>query len=259
MSLARIQEMFQSALLDGSDGILPSIADGPRESKDVLFGVYRNAYVFRLADIVAEDFARLHTYAGDEVFFGLARAYIAANPSRSPSARDFSRKFPQFVTAQSIASEAPLLAAIAQLEGLLNDIFDCADATPLTLGDLAGFAPEQFRRLCFTPHPSARRLDGPGGLADTFTALSNGETPPPTTDGSSPDRILVWRKDVLPHYRALAGEEAMMWDEAAKGVRFETLCELLAMHDAPDAAAVRAASYLHGWIVNGLLAAARLS
>lgn len=259
MGLARIQADFQSALLDGSDGIIKSIPDSPRESKDVLFGVYRNAYVFRLADIVADDFARLHTYVGDEAFFGLVRAYIAAHPSRSPSARDFSRKFPQFVAAQAIARAAPMVAAIAQLEGMLNDIFDCADVTPLTLGDLAAFAPEEFGRLCFTPHPSALRLDGPGGLAETFTALSNDEAPAPPSDCASTDRMLVWRKDVLPHYRALAYEEAMMWDEAAKGVRFETLCELLATHDAPDTAAVRAANYLHGWIVNGQLAAARLT
>lgn len=259
MGLARIQADFQSALLDGGESLLNRLGNPARESKTVMLGVYRNAYVFRLADIVAEDFARLHTYVGDEAFFGLARAYIAAHPSRSPSARDFSRNFPQFVAAQAIARAAPLVAAIAQLEGTLNDIFDCADVAPLTLGDLAAFAPEEFGRLCFTPHPSALRFDAPGGSADTFTALSNDEAPALPSDYASTDRILVWRKDVLPHYRALAYEEAMMWDEAAKGVRFETLCELLATHDAPDTAAVRAANYLHGWIANGQLAAARLT
>lgn len=259
MNLARIQDAFQSALLDGGDGIMKSIPDGPRESKDVLFGVYRNGYVFRLADILAEDFARLHTYIGDEAFFTLARGYIFAHPSRSASARDYSRGFPGYVSAQALARETPLVSAIVRLEGLLNDIFDCSDAAPLALGDLAAFAPEDFGRLSFTSHPSVRRLDGPAGMAAAFTALSNNEPPPAPPDGAAQDRVLVWRHDVLPLYRTLNDEEAMMWDEAAKGVRFDTLCALLATYDASGTAAVRAAQYLHGWIVNGQLTGARLT
>lgn len=258
MSLARIQDAFQSALLDGGDGIMKSIPDSPRESKDVLFGVYRNGYVFRLADILAEDFARLHTYIGDEAFFTLARGYIFAHPSRCASARDYSRNFPAFVSSQALAREAPLVGAIARLEGLLNDIFDYPDVVPLALGDLAAFAPEDFGRLSFTPHPSVLRLNGPAGLTAAFTALSNSEPPPAPTDGAAQDRVLIWRKDVLPLYRKLDDEEAMIWDEAAKGVRFDTLCSLLATYDAADTAAVRAAQYLHGWIVNGQISNARL-
>lgn len=40
MSLARIQDAFQSALLDGGDGIMKSIPDSPRESKDVVLFVF---------------------------------------------------------------------------------------------------------------------------------------------------------------------------------------------------------------------------
>jgi hypothetical protein len=45
----------------------------------------------------------------------------------------------------------------------------------------------------------------------------------------------------------------MMWDEAANGVPFGVLCEMLATYDDPDGAAARGAGYLHGWITSGLL------
>ena len=259
MRLAQLQSAFQAALLDGSSGVLEHLGPNAREPKDVMFGVYRNAYVFRLADILADDFERLHTYIGDEAFFSLARAYIAAHPSQSANARDFGRGFPKFVSEQDIAIAAPMVSAVALLEGVLNDVFDCADAPALTLEDLSVYAPEDFERLVFKPPPSAWRLDGPGGLDATFTALGNGQPPPAPPDGQTTDRMIVWRKDVLPHYRALSYEEAMIWSEAAKGAPFGTLCELLATYASPETAAVRAAGYLHGWIGNGQLASVELS
>ena len=45
----------------------------------------------------------------------------------------------------------------------------------------------------------------------------------------------------------------MMWDEAANGIPFGVLCEMLATYDDPDGAAARGAGYLHGWITAGLL------
>lgn len=59
--------------------------------------------------------------------------------------------------------------------------------------------------------------------------------------------------------RPLGAEEAMMWTEAAKGVRFGVLCEMLATFDDPDHAALRAAQYLQGWLLSGALAGAAIS
>jgi hypothetical protein len=40
----------------------------------------------------------------------------------------------------------------------------------------------------------------------------------------------------------------MMWDEAANGVAFSVLCEMLSMYAGEDEAPARAAGYLQGWI-----------
>ena len=78
---------------------------------------------------------------------------------------------------------------------------------------------------------------------------------PEATALDQPARLLIWRQDVTPMFRELSAEEAMMCDEAANGIPFGVLCEMLATYDDPDGAAARGAGYLHGWITSGILTA----
>jgi hypothetical protein len=90
-SLKELQESFQRGILAGDDAILSEIEDGPKEKRKVLFGVYRNAYVARLAEVLADDYEQVHAYLGDAGFAKLAKSYIIAHPSDRRSARDFGR------------------------------------------------------------------------------------------------------------------------------------------------------------------------
>lgn len=149
----------------------------------------------------------------------------------------------------------PVLSGLAALEKALNDAFDAADGKVIDLAEMAGFAPEAWSGLRFEPHPSASRLDLATNAAAIWLALKNDEAPPDAAELEQPARLLIWRHDVTPMFRELPPEEAMMWDEAADGVPFGVLCEMLATLDDPDGAAGRGAGYLHGWITAGLLTA----
>jgi hypothetical protein len=87
-----------------------------------------------------------------------------------------------------------------------------------------------------------------------WLALKGGDEPPDPVRLEEPRRLLVWRQDVSPVFRELGVEEAMMWDEAARGIPFGVLCSMLATYADPDSAAARGAGYLHGWVTAGLLA-----
>ncbi len=259
MKLADLQAQFQSAILDGGDGVLAHIPNSPLETKETLFGVYRNAYVLRLIGILQHDFERLHTYAGDERFDKLARAFIAANPSHTPNARWYGQELPDFIATHPDTAGFAALIAIAKLEGTLNDVFDIEDAPVLSLPDLSAFAPEDWARLTFIPHSSVRRMNADFNLTDIWTALAEEKTPPAVRTLDASENIILWRQDVMPKLRVLAPEETMMWDEAAKGVPFGVLCEMLATFDNPEEASLRAAQYLKGWIEMGLLQSACLA
>lgn len=256
-SLKELQDSFQRGILADDDAILAEVNDSDKEQRKVLFGVYRNAYVARLADILYEDYEQLHAYLGDQAFAQLVKAYIAAHPSDQRSARWFGRHLPSFVRDSEAYAKHPEVAEIAQLEKSLADAFDGPDAEPLCIDALVAIAPEEWPKLVFEPHPTAARFTFRTNAADIWTALKNEETPPKPEHLPDPQPILVWRRDLMAHFRPLSAEEAMMWDEAAKGVRFGVLCEMVATFGGEDDAELRAASYLKGWVDTEMLAGCR--
>ena len=257
-SLKDLQESFQRGILAGDDTILAEIKDSAKEERKALFGVYRHAYVARLAEILADDYEQLHAYLGDAGFVRFAKSYIAAHPSDRRSARDFGRHVPEFLKVDASFNKHPELAEIASLEKTLADAFDGPDAAPLKLAKLAGIAPELWTKLAFTPHPTAHRLTFTTNAADIWSALREETAPPPARLLPEPQAILVWRQDVTARFRSLGREEAMMWDEAAAGTRFGVLCEMVATFGGEEGADYRAATYLKDLVDMESLADCRL-
>ncbi len=256
-TLAELQALFQSAILSGHDDILAHIPASSRTNASVLFGVYRNAYVARLIEIIGNDHALTARYLGSEAFDDLARGYVAAHPSTTQNARWVSRHLAAYArSAPRFASHAHVGDLIA-IEAALNTAFDAADATVLSLADLQAVAPEQWDMLVFAPHPSAQRLSACSNAFDLWLALKDDDEVPAAKRGAT--ELLVWRHEAAPMIRSIGAEEAMMWDEAARGVRFGVLCEMLATFDAPDTSALRAAQYLQGWLLSGALSRAEVT
>jgi hypothetical protein len=253
-SLKDLQESFQRGILAGDDTILSEVNDSAKEQRTVLFGVYRNAYVARLAEILGNDYEQVHAYLGDAAFAKLTQAYIAANPSDQRNARWFGRHFPKFAQDTPPYADHPEVGEIAALEKALADAFDGPDAPPLGMADLANIPAEDWPRLTFQPHPTAIRLTLKTNAAAIWSALKDETAPPKPQRPPEPQAFLVWRQDFMARFRPLDAEEAMMWDEATKGVRFGVLCEMVATFAGEDEAELRAATYLRGWIDLGLLA-----
>jgi len=256
-TLREIQDSFQRGILAGDDAILGEVKDSDKEQRKVLFGVYRNAYTARLAEIVGEDYAQLHAYLGDQAFAKLVKAYIAANPSDQRSARWFGRHLPAFVRNDATFAKHREIVEIAELEKALTDAFDGPDAEPLGIEALAAIAAEDWPRLVFVPQPTVIRLTFATNAADIWSALKSEAAPPKPLHLPEAQAILVWRQDFMSRFRPLSTEEAMMWDEAAKGVRFGVLCEMVATFAGEDDAELRAATYLKGWVDMGMLAGCR--
>ncbi|RME97439.1 MAG: DUF2063 domain-containing protein, partial [Alphaproteobacteria bacterium] len=71
--LKDLQETFQRALCEGDDTILADLVDSPRECRETLLGVYRNAYVVRLREILAADYDKVAAMLGDDQFERMAQ------------------------------------------------------------------------------------------------------------------------------------------------------------------------------------------
>ena len=255
LTLAELQDLFQRAVMDGDETILRSIPGNGRTTSDVLLGVYQYAYRGRLADILGIDHPLLKKYMGDGAFDEMAHAYISAHPSHTPNVRWFARDLPAFLTSKLPYSQRAEFSELAALEQALANAFDAADDAVLTLADLHAVSPQDWAGLTFQPHASAARITSHCNIYDCWQALQDDDDPPDVARTTPAERqqLIVWRKDEVARVRVMTGEEAMAWDEVAQGTTFGSLCEMLAVYDAPDTAPLRAAQFLQTWISAELL------
>ncbi len=124
------------------------------------------------------DHELLHLYLGDEMFDEMGHAYVKARPSGHPNLRWFSQGLTDFLGSTEPYSNYPVLSDLAALEKALNSAFDAVEGPVVDLSAMAGFAPEAWPDLEFTPHPSAVRLDLATNASAVWLALKNEETPP---------------------------------------------------------------------------------
>ena len=236
--------------------MLQIVTPGARAGRETMFAVYRTAYGARLTGILKSEYPRLSAFMGDDAFEALAARYFACHPSPHRSARWVGANLPAFLRQDERGRTHPVLADLAALEEALSRAFDAADAPQLSLQALSAISPDRWSGLSFTPHPSVCRLDFGGNALAIWTALKDEAEPPRPARTPQPERLFVWRQDALPRVRRLSDEEAMLWDEAARGTPFGRLCELAAVFDDPATAAGRAATALAGWLAQGAITAA---
>jgi Putative DNA-binding domain len=247
-TLADIQIDLTSAMMDDIDSALPHIAKAARGTNASSFGIYRDAYILHLTEFIAHDHEVLHSYLGDVSFAKMARDYIAAHPSKKASARWFCEHLPEFLKTYKPFAHHPEIQELAQLEAALNFAFDAPEADSLTLAGMAAMEPRTFTTMALSMHPSAVRLTFLQNTTSIWSALKCEEQPPKPHRLNAPQQLAVWRQGTTSRFRMLGDEEAMAFDSTYTGANFNVICEMIALMEGADTAAMRAASYLRGWV-----------
>ncbi|HEV2322083.1 MAG TPA: DNA-binding domain-containing protein, partial [Gammaproteobacteria bacterium] len=216
--------------------------------------VYVEAYRLRLLEVLEDNYTGLHALVGDEEFDRLGRAYIDAHPSAHPSVRWFSRHLEGFLRETAPYSDHSYLAEMAAFEWAQGLVFDAADEPVARLEDLAAVTPDAWAGLRFSLHPATRLLALHWNVPQSWQALEAGEAPelqPHETAAS----WLLWRAQLMSHWRSLGEDEAWALDALREGRNFGELCEGLCRWHAPEAVALQAASFLKLWLTDGLISA----
>ena len=255
MDLRRTEQAFQDGLLGHAHDILRAVRGNARESAETMFGVYSNGYWTRLSEALGNDFPGLKALLGDQAFDRMARAYIAMHPSEQPSIRWAGRKLAEFLAREAPYRDDPWFHDMARFDWALAFAFDASDAPTAGLADLASVPPEFWGsiRLQFHPTLDSFRVSTPVDEARP-RLLENA--------GIALDRqarceraLMVWRIDYDVKFRAIDllehGALQAMLDDAT----FGDLCELVAQHVSPEAAPLRAAQILQGWLEWGIVRA----
>src|SRR5205814_3406875 len=108
-------------------------------------------------EVLTNDFPGLMAMAGPADFDLLARAYIAAHPSRHASVRWFGRHLADFMARTTPYSGSPAAAEMARFEWLLGEAFDAPDVEPVKAAALMALPPQAWETLRLAPLPSLRR------------------------------------------------------------------------------------------------------
>ncbi|MBC8036907.1 MAG: putative DNA-binding domain-containing protein [Rhizobiales bacterium] len=255
--LASLQSTIQQAILGDKPEAASLVRDPVKGTRGARLDVYRDAYGLRLTEFIANDHPKLKCYMGEMKFTALAHAYISQHRSENPNARWYSCHLADFLRKSPAYSRKPELAELAELERCLNEAFDSADAPTVGIDELAAFDPDQFGAMGFDISPSVRRFKVRTNVTSLWASLRCDELPPHPINLDADQELLVWRQGTASRFRMLGNEEAMALDAARQGVSFAVICEMIATIDDPETAAVRAATFLRGWIEAELIAGLR--
>jgi hypothetical protein len=215
--------------------------------------VYADGYRVRLVEALGSDYPALQGLIGEGAFDRMAREFIAAHPSRRPNLRWYGGELARFLARAPRWHRRSLLAELAQFEWALGLAFDAADASPATVNDVGRVPPEDWPAMRLKLDPSVQLLSLRSSAPLAWRAVIAGDEPPRPAMRRRPVDWLVWRKGHEPYYRALAPAEARALGAAAKGCRFDALCEEIERYLGNAQAAQRAAQFLKGWLGEGLI------
>ena len=257
-SLGDLQRAFQDYLLATSDTFQAAVRDTSKADRITLLDVYRDGYALRLIEALTTDYPGVMAMAGPADFDHMARAYIAAHPSRHPSVRWYGRGLADFLAKTEPYSRTPAAAEMARFEWALGEAFDSPDVTPITADALMALPQEAWETLSFTTLPSLRRLvlafEAPQAWQRREEVkpgdLSVERAPEPLT-------WAIWRPDLVSNFRSLDADEAAMLDALVEGRPFPELCEVVAPFTGEEQAPARAAGLLRAMVEGGMIAGFR--
>ena len=240
------------------------VAGDPRGSATDRLGIYADMYFLRLLEVLRGAFPRVREVLGDDDFAALATDYLEAHPSRHPSLRHLGDGLAGFLRDPAAprphAPELPpFVADLAALEWARYDVFDEADAAPVTLAALQVLPAAVFAQVPVRLVPAHRVVPVEHAIETTWRALGRREAwHAPVLEGR---RLLVWRQGTFVYHRPVGPLEGAVLDGARAGTTFGTICEQIAEHlaapatdaEAPACAAERAFELLARWVSDELL------
>jgi len=257
-SLGDLQRAFQDYLLASSDTFQSAVRDTSKADRITLLDVYRDGYALRLIEALTTDYPGVMAMAGPADFDHMARAYIAAHPSRHPSVRWYGSGLADFLASTEPYSRTPAAAEMARFEWALGEAFDSPDVTPITADALMALPQEAWETLSFTSLPSLRRVILAFEAPQAWQRREEVEPGDLSLErASEPLTWAIWRPDLVSNFRSLDADEAVMLDALIEERPFPELCEVVAPSTGEEQAPARAAGLLRAMVEGGMIAGFR--
>lgn len=214
MSIA-MQSRFAGALRE-ADRVPEGVTSWNRPRPQRRFAVYRNNVVHGLSRALAARFPVTEKLVGEQFFAGMAHAFIAAQPPRSPLLLAYGDELAEFVAGFAPAAELPYLPDVIRLEAARGHAYHAADVPPLAPTALAEVPPERLADLVFEPHPALSIVRSTHPVV-TIWAMNAGEMPLEPLDAWNAEDALIVRPALHVLVRRLPAGGAAFLEALAAG------------------------------------------
>src|SRR5260370_1040275 len=118
------------------------------------FAVYRNNVVAGLTETLKDAFPAVRRIVGADFFQAMARAYVVAEPPRTPILLDYGAGFPDFIRQFEPAASLPYLEVVARIERAWTEAYHAPEASPLDPAAFTAIGPSQLPEIRLLLHPS---------------------------------------------------------------------------------------------------------
>lgn len=218
LPLAAVQRQFADRVL--ADVVPPGTPD------DAVTGrlpIYHHAYRARLAEVLADTYAKTLLYMGSDTFDVHARAFAVAHPPHTRSLNRYGEGLVQALRVQY--PDNPELHELAQMDWDLRTRFDGADVP--ALDPSVAQALDTWTTRPDVLHPSAVLRTITTNVVGVWNAIHTDDDVPEAVALPAPATLLVWRKGHLPHFRTLEPTEAAWVQALHAGASVHEACSAL--------------------------------
>jgi hypothetical protein len=219
--------------------------------------IYREQFWLRHTSSLVEDFPGVSGILGQRAWAALVEGYLEAHPPHSYTLRDLGLRFPEYVDSQSALEHHRLCSDMARLELAYLEIFDAADAPPISPEALARISDEAWPQVRITFHPALRLLKTEYPVAplrrQLIEAQSSSENlPVPAREAHC--QVLFRRDLQLFHEPISAGAYALL-HALTRRVPLVPACEQAQAEVPSEAASIAesAAVWFQSWAARGLV------
>ena len=215
-------------------------------------GIYHHAYRSRLAEVLADSFAKTNLYMGSHGFEAEATSFVVSQPPLARSLNRYGTDLPAYL--QQRYPHNPELFELTRLEWDLRTCFDGPDVAALDAASAAADATQAWltRQNCL--HPSLRLRQISSNVVQLWRAIDEDEDVPAAATLPSPRTLAVWRKGLQPHFKTLESAQALFISCLAEGHSILQACEEL--QNLPELAEPQTLGlWLAEWWEDGLLCA----
>jgi len=239
------------SLLDTQRAFLAEVsADDDTAPSTLGMAIYRNAYRARLSDALVVSFERTRRWVGEDMFDAACAHYILTHPPRSWTLDAYGQDFPALLA--ELFADDPEVTELAWMEWQMQQAFaapDRGELTPLALAG-AGLDEADWAGLRLLPAAGIAYRPMTHDLAALWRALAHdlpdGFMPDPVTEAI----MVIWRKELQPHYRLIGHAEFAALALLLDGASFGSVAEQVGETDL-----AQLGEWFAGWLGDGMFSA----